>query len=118
MIFYKECIIKNLFHKCKSPISIDKVDIKKIVLSSKESYGNKGVFKYFIGYISNAGIVPLYIKLPQMNAKYFDSNNKYMKFVVCHKQLLKKFNAIWDKICNLFQKESNSEPVYGNKFLW
>ena len=34
--------------------------------------------------ISNDVIVPLYIKLPQMNAfvKYFDSNNKYMNLLV------------------------------------
>ena len=31
--------------------------------------------------LDNNGIIPLCIKLPQMNAfsKYFDSNNKYMK---------------------------------------
>ena len=38
LIFGKEGIIKNLFHKSKRSISIDKVDTKKIVLSSKESY--------------------------------------------------------------------------------
>ena len=52
---------KNSFHKWKKPISVNKADIKKIVLSSKESYGNKGAFKYFIEYISNVGITPLNI---------------------------------------------------------
>ena len=58
---------------CEKPIPIDKVEIKLIVLYRKDSYGNKGAFKYFIGYKSNAGIIPLYIKLPKMNAyaKYF-----------------------------------------------
>ena len=84
MVFVKECVIKNSFHKFKRPVSIDKVDIKKIVLSSKESYGNKGAFKYFMGYIINVVIIPLYIKLPQMNAfaKYFDSDIEYMNLLV------------------------------------
>ena len=44
------------------------------MLSSKELCGNKGVFEYFIEYISSVSIISLYIKLPQMNAfvKYFD----------------------------------------------
>ena len=52
------------------------------MLSSKEWYGNKDAFKDFIVYISNIGIIPLFIRLPQINAfvKYFDSNNKYMNF--------------------------------------
>ena len=29
---------------------MDKVEIKKILLSKKDPYGNKGAFKYFIGY--------------------------------------------------------------------
>ena len=42
--------------------------------SSKELCGNKGVFEYFIEYISSVSIISLYIKLPQMYAfvKYFD----------------------------------------------
>ena len=35
--------------------------------------------------------------------KYFDSNNKYMKLLVHDKELLKKYNAIWDKISNLLK---------------
>ena len=35
-------------------INTDKVDIKRIMLSNKESYGNKGSYKYFIGYIHKA----------------------------------------------------------------
>ena len=31
--------------------NIDKVDIKIIMLSNKESYGNECLYKYFIGYI-------------------------------------------------------------------
>ena len=41
LIFDKHCIAKIIFHKCKKPISINKVDIKKIVLSKKGSHGKK-----------------------------------------------------------------------------
>ena len=66
-------------------------------------YGKKGAFKYFIGYVNS--IKPLHIRLHQMNGyvKYFDSNNKYMKLLVHDKELLKKYNAIWDKISNLLK---------------
>ena len=64
--------------------------------------------KYFIVYITetNAFTIPVCIKLPQMNGyvKYFDSNNKCMNFLVHNKELLKKYNAIWDKISNLLKK--------------
>ena len=52
LIFNKQCINKNAFHGNKRPISIDKVDIKRIVLSKKDFYGKKDSFKSFIGYIS------------------------------------------------------------------
>ena len=46
LIFGENCINKNAFHKNGKPISIDKVDIRRIVLSSKYSYGDKDSFKY------------------------------------------------------------------------
>ena len=35
LIFGKQCINKNAYHKNKRLISIDKVDIRRIVLSKK-----------------------------------------------------------------------------------
>ena len=54
---------------------------------------------------------PLYIKLPQTNTytKYFDSNNYYMNLLVHDKELLKKYNEIWDKVKDLFKKKFNSK---------
>ena len=57
--------MKNIL--IKKPISINKAKFKKVVLPKKDLYGNKSAFKYFIRYISNDGIIPLCIKLPQMN---------------------------------------------------
>ena len=36
--------------------------------------------------------------------KHFDSNKKFLNFLVNNKELLKKYNAIWDKISNLLKK--------------
>ena len=36
--------------------------------------------------------------------KHFDSNKKFLNFLVNNKELLKKCNAIWDKISNLLKK--------------
>ena len=91
LIFGKKGIIKNSFHKSKQRINTDKVGIKRIVFLSKESYGKRGVFKYFIGYISNVGFLALYMMLPLMNSyvKLFNSNNKHMNLLVNDKELLK-----------------------------
>ena len=47
-------------------IDIDRVDIDKIVVSSKDSFGKKDSCKNFIGYMTNY-IKPLCLKLHQMN---------------------------------------------------
>ena len=80
------------------------------MLSSTKSYDNK----YFIRYDDfNDGIIPLFVRLPLMNAfaKYFE-DSKYMNLFVFVKKLLKKYNVIWNKINSLFKKEFDSEPVY------
>ena len=81
--FGTEIFIKNSFNKWKN----QSVLIKQIL---KNEY--KGEFKYFIGYISNVGVIPLYIRFPQMNAfvKYWNSNNKSMSLLVHDKEVLKK----------------------------
>ena len=88
------------------------------MLSKKVSYGNKGAFKYFIGYRGNAGIIPLFIILPQMNAyaKYF-RDSKCIKLLDHDEEILKKYNEMWNKAKSLFEKEFNSEPVYNNKYI-
>ena len=57
------------------------------MLSSKKSYGNK----YFIGCDNyNDGIIPLYIRLPPINAlaKYF-KDSKYMNLLLYDRELFK-----------------------------
>ena len=71
-------IEKQKFHQYKRHISINNIDINKMVVSNKVSFGKKG-FKYFIGYKDAKKIKPL--NLPKMSAyrKNFDET-KYMFF--------------------------------------
>ena len=43
-------INKNNFYKNKKLFKVGDIDINKILLSKKESYGKKNPFKYYIGY--------------------------------------------------------------------
>ena len=60
--FIKFCDIeieKQKFHQHKRPASIKNIDINKIVVSSKVSFGKKGL-KYLIGY-KNTKKIDLYV---------------------------------------------------------
>ena len=66
VLSYDETSInKNPFQKTTTSINIDEVDVNKITLFDKTSYGNKNSFKYGIGYIhkNEALLSPLNIKL-------------------------------------------------------
>ena len=95
--FRENSIIKIAFHKNKKPININEVNIKRIALLGKKSYG-KDSFKYFIGYRHEGNVFPspLCIKLPQMNvyAKYLHKNSKYMNHLVKDEKILKKYLKI------------------------
>ena len=88
------------------------IDVSKILVSKKESYGTKNSLKYFIGYNDGDVIRPLCIILLQMigYVKHFDSNNDI--------KLLKKYNKIWEKVGNLLSIEFDSEPVYGDVYKY
>ena len=108
-------INKSTFYKNKKLFNIHDLDVNKILVSKKGSYGTKNSLKYFIGYNDDDVIRPLCIKLPQMigYVKHFDSN-KTMSFKVIDNNLLKKYNKIWERISTLMNIEFDSEPVYGD----
>ena len=95
IIFEDKKINKSNFYKNKKLFNIHDLDVNKILISKKESYGTKNSLKYFIGYNDNDAIRPLCIKLPQMigYVENFDSN-KTMSFKVSNNKLLKKYNKI------------------------
>ena len=88
-------INKSNFYENRKIFKIDDIDVNKILVSKKESYGAKSSIKYFIEYNDYDVIRPLCIKLPQMigYVKCFDSN-KIMSFKVTDNKLLKKYNKI------------------------
>ena len=76
--FDNKNIKKSDFYKNKKllKLKIENIDINKIFVSKKESYGTKNATKYFIGYIDNDEIKQICIRLPQMigYVKSFDDN--------------------------------------------
>ena len=115
IIFEDKKIHKSNFYKNKKLFNIHDLDVNKILVSKKESYGTKNSLKYFIEYNDDDVIRPLCIKVPQMigYVKNFDSN-KTMSFKVSDNKLLKKYSKIWERVSNLMNIEFDSEPVYGD----
>ena len=64
--FENKRIKKSDFYKNKKIAKIDHIDINKILVSTKGSYGRKNSFRYFIGYNDNDVVRPLFIRLPEM----------------------------------------------------
>ena len=102
-------------YKNKKLFSLNDIDLNKILVSKKESYGTKNSLIYFIGYYDGDVIRPLCILLPQIigYVKHFDSN-KTMSFKVGDNKLLKKYNKIWERVGNILNIEFDSEPDYGD----
>ena len=104
-------INKSNFYKNKKLFKIGYIDVNKILVSKKESYGTKNSLKYL--YYDDDAIRPLCVKLPQMigYVKHFDSN-KIMSFTVIDNKLLKKYTKIWERVSSLINTKYDSEPVY------
>ena len=86
-------INKNAFHNNNTSININEVEINRIVLFDKTSYGNKGSFKHYIGYRHKDGTFsPLKAKLFQLTGyvKHFNNGDKLINFLVTDKELLRK----------------------------
>ena len=83
-------IEKNEFYRPKT-IFLKDVDIEKVLVSNKISFGEKN-YKYFIGYLYNDNKVkPLHILLPKTRAyvKSYDRQSKWMYFLIEADELLK-----------------------------
>ena len=113
--FNDKKIRQSDFYKNKKINNIEDIDANNILVSKKESYSNKNLLKYFIGYNDNDIIRPLCIRLLQMTgyARKFNENSS-MSFRVMDKQLLKNYNRIWENIEKLMNIDFESKPVYGD----
>ena len=95
---------KKEFYSSKQAISLDSVDLNKIVVSKKWK-SNDTTYKHICGYLNNDTIQPLRVILPQMDGyiKYFDDVTKNMSFVTDDEKIYKKYNKIWKVIRNLLK---------------
>ena len=106
---------KYSFQKDKKPINITDVDIEKIVLSNKTSYGKRGANKYYISYLSDS-FKPLCINIK--NVKLYTN---HMNVLANDNELL-KYIKIWNKIETLFNKVTlnkkgfHCDPIH-NKYI-
>ena len=109
---------KKEFYSSKQAISLDSVDLNKIVVSNKWKT-NDTTYKYLCGYLNNDVIQPLCVILPQMNGyiKYFDDGGKNMSFVTDDEEVYKKYNEIWDVVRKLLKLKFTVGPVRDNKYI-
>ena len=93
------------------------ININKIVVSNKVSFGKK-VLKYFIGYKDDRKIRLLCVFLPKMSAYWRDfDETKYMSFLIKDDEFLEKYNEISKKVSGSIKKGFDREPVYNEKYL-
>ena len=106
------------FYSSKQAISLDSVDLDKIVVSSKWKI-SETTCKYLCGYLNNDTIQPLCVILPQMNGyiKYFDNGGKNMSFATDDEKVYDKYNEIWEVIRKLLKVKFTVNPVRDDRYL-
>ena len=111
-------IDKKEFYSSKQAISLDSVDLNKIVVSNKWKI-NDTTYKYLCGYLNNDIIQPLCVILPQMNGniKYFDDGGKNMSFVMDDEEIYEKYNEIWEVVRKLLKLKFIVGPVRDDKYI-
>ena len=111
-------VYKKKFYLSKQAISLDSVDLNKIVVSNKWKINNT-TYKYLCGYLNNDTIQPLCVILPQMNEyiKYFDDGGKNMSFVTDDEKIYEKYNEIWEVIRKLLKVNFTVSPVRDDKYF-
>ena len=57
LTFNNYSVDKYLFQKKKKLTNINKIDIKKTVLSNEVPYGKPGAYKYYVGYLHSSFIL-------------------------------------------------------------
>ena len=109
-------IRKTELYKNKKIFNIDDIDVNKILVSKKETYGKYNSFKYFIGYDDNDIIRPLHLRLSQMTdyINKFDENKITMSLMIKDERLLKNYKKIWKIIEKLMKIDFNTRTTYGD----
>ena len=111
-------LIKKEFYSSKQAISLDSVDLDKIVVSSKWKI-TETTYKYLCGYLNNDVIQPLCVILPQMHGyiKYFDDSGKNMTFVTDNEKAYDKYIELLEVIRKLLKVKFAVNPVRDDEYL-
>ena len=111
-------VYKTKFYSSKKAISLDSVDLNKIVVSKKWKINNT-TYKHICGYLNNDTIQPLCVILPQMDGyiKYFDDGGKNMTYVTDDEKIYEKYNEIWEVIRKLLKVDFTVGLVRDDKYL-
>ena len=109
---------KKEFYSSKQAISLDSVDLNKIVVSKKWKI-NDTTYKYICGSLNNDTIQPLCVILPQMDGyiKYFDDSGRNISFVTDDEKTYKKYNEIWEVVRNLLKIDFTVNTVRDGIYL-
>ena len=109
-------VYKTKFYSSKQAISLNSIDLNKIVVSKKWKI-NDATYKYICGYLNNDTIQPLCVILPQMNGyiKYFDDGGKNMSFFTDDEEIYEKYNKIWEVVRKLLKVDFTVGPVRDDK---
>ena len=110
---------KKEFYLSKQAISLDSVDLSRIVVSNKWKI-NDTTYKYLFGCLNNDVIQPLCVILPQMNGyiKYFDDDGgKNMSFVTDDEEIYEKYNEIWEVVRKLLKLKLTVGPIRDDKYI-
>ena len=87
----KKIKISNFYkNKNKKIFNIDGIDVNKILVSKKVSYGKNNSFKYFIEYNDNDIIRSLFVKLPQASSYINRFKDKKTKMITTTMSLMVK----------------------------
>ena len=118
MKFGDKEVDKKEFYSSKQAISLDSIDLSKIVASNKWKI-NDTTYKYSCGYLNNDVIQPLCVILPQMSGyiKYFDDGGKNMSFVMDDEEVYKKYNEIWEVVRKLLKVKFTVNPIRDDKYI-
>ena len=109
---------KKEFYSSKQAISLDSVDLNKIVVSKKWKI-NDTAYKHICGYLNNDSIRPLCLILPQMGGyiNYFGGGGKNMSFVTNDEKIYEKYNEMWEVIRNLLKIDFTVNTVRDDIYL-
>ena len=116
--FGDKAVDKKEFYSSKQAISLDSIDLSKIVVSNKWKI-NDTTYKYSCGYLNNDVMQPLCVTLLQMSGciKYFDDGGKNMSFVTDDEEVYKKYNEIWEVVRKLLKVKFTVNPIRDDKYV-